>query len=278
MNSPRNRGWYPARVHPFSSGNGKGALSGTIARQQVTTCYPLGSCMLWHGLEPVCSTLAKCFATSSLLLPLGKMLRPSDSVGGGSEMPGTLGQPKAVAISSHPFADLKAVSSMSQLVAVIHQQHHLQQVLLAHLRWQTQQDSVKLFCCHSDSNPNPLKKRISKHMHLQKLQHKGCPDCGYAHTTTGPLVGNKTHGRAPWFSNSFSMSSRERFLAACAQQPHILKAHCFTTRRHARTARIAGLDKVCTTLAEFPVLFGGRAQLRFQFRAAPLDFTEFLMK
>ena len=24
MNSPRNRGWYPARVHPFSSGNGKG--------------------------------------------------------------------------------------------------------------------------------------------------------------------------------------------------------------------------------------------------------------
>ena len=105
-----------------------------------------------------CSTLAKCFATSSLLLPLGKMLRPSDSVGGGSEMPGTLGQPKAVAISSHPFADLKAVSSMSQLVAVIHQQHHLQQVLLAHLRWQTQQDSVKLFCCHSDSNPNPLKK------------------------------------------------------------------------------------------------------------------------
>ena len=219
MNSPRNRGWYPARVHPFSCGNGKGALSGTIARQQVTTCYPLGSCMLWHGLEPVCSTLAKCFATSSLLLPLGKMLRPSDSVSGGSEMPGTLGQPKAVAISSHPFADLKAVSSMSQLVAVIHQQHHLQQVLLAHLRWQTQQDSVKLFCCHSDSNPNPLKKRISKHMHLQKLQHKGCPDCGYAHTTTGPLVGNKTHGRAPWFSNSFSMSSRERFLAACAQQP-----------------------------------------------------------
>ena len=158
MNSPRNRGWYPARVHPFSSGNGKGALSGTIARQQVITCYPLGSCMLWHGLEPVCSTLAKCFATSSLLLPLGKMLRPSDSVSGGSEMPGTLGQPKAVAISSHPFADLKAVSSMSQLVAVIHQQHHLQQVLLAHLRWQTQQDSVKLFCCHSDSNPNPLKK------------------------------------------------------------------------------------------------------------------------
>ena len=100
-----------------------------------------------------CSTLAKCFATSSLLLPLGKMLRASDSVGGNSEMPGTLGQPKAVAISSHPFADLKAVSSMSQLVAVIHQQHHLQQVLLAHLRWQTQQDSVKLFCCHSDSDP-----------------------------------------------------------------------------------------------------------------------------
>ena len=26
MNSPRNRGWYPARVHPFSSGNGKGDL------------------------------------------------------------------------------------------------------------------------------------------------------------------------------------------------------------------------------------------------------------
>ena len=24
MNSPRNRGWYQARVHPFSSGNGKG--------------------------------------------------------------------------------------------------------------------------------------------------------------------------------------------------------------------------------------------------------------
>ena len=24
MNSPRNRGWYPARVHPFGSGNGKG--------------------------------------------------------------------------------------------------------------------------------------------------------------------------------------------------------------------------------------------------------------
>ena len=73
------------------------------------------------------------------------------------------------------------------------------------------------------------------------------------------------------------MSSRERFLAACAQQPHILKAHCFITRRHARTAcpnaRVAGLDKVCATLAEFPVLFGDCAQLRFQFRAAPLDFT-----
>ena len=24
LNSPRNRGWYQARVHPFSSGNGKG--------------------------------------------------------------------------------------------------------------------------------------------------------------------------------------------------------------------------------------------------------------
>ena len=164
-----------------------------------------------------CSTLAKCFATSSLLLPLGKMLRASDSVGGNSEMPGTLGQPKAVAISSHPFADLKAVSSMSQLVAVIHQQHHLQQVLLAHLRWQTQQDSVKLFCCHSDSNP--LDKGYFTAYTLANIKTRRLPDCGYAHTTTGPLVGNKTHGRAPWFSNSFSMSSRERFLAACAQQP-----------------------------------------------------------
>jgi len=26
LNSPRNRGWYQARVHPFSSGNGKGDL------------------------------------------------------------------------------------------------------------------------------------------------------------------------------------------------------------------------------------------------------------
>ena len=29
LNSPRNRGWYQARVHPFSSGNGKGDLNGT---------------------------------------------------------------------------------------------------------------------------------------------------------------------------------------------------------------------------------------------------------
>ena len=53
-------------------------------------------------LRTGCSTLAKCFATFSLLLPLEKTLRTSDSVGGGSEMPGALGQRKAVAISSHP--------------------------------------------------------------------------------------------------------------------------------------------------------------------------------
>ena len=28
LNSPRNRGWYQARVHPFSSGNGKGDVGG----------------------------------------------------------------------------------------------------------------------------------------------------------------------------------------------------------------------------------------------------------
>ena len=69
MNSPGNRGWYPARVHPFSSGNGKGALSGTIARQQVTTCYPLGSCMLWHGLEPVAAHLQKVLPHPAYFFP-----------------------------------------------------------------------------------------------------------------------------------------------------------------------------------------------------------------
>ena len=29
LNSPRNRGWYQARVHPFSSGNGKGDATTT---------------------------------------------------------------------------------------------------------------------------------------------------------------------------------------------------------------------------------------------------------
>ena len=124
----------------------------------MTTCYPLGSCLLWHGLEPVAPHLQNVFATSSLLLPLGKMLRASDSVGGGGETLGTLGQPKTVEIGTHPLANLKHQpggrhSSMSQLIVVIHQQHHLQQVLLAHLRWQTQQDSAKLPCCHSDSEP-----------------------------------------------------------------------------------------------------------------------------
>ena len=166
-----------------------------------------------------CSTLAKCFATSSLLLPLGKMLRPSDSVSGGSEMPGTLGQPKAVAISSHPFADLKAVSSMSQLVAVIHQQQPPAAGSAGPPALANAARFSKTVLLPQRFKPKPFEKRISKHMHLQKLQHEGCPDCGYAHTTKGPLVGNKTHGRAPWFSNSFSMSSRERFLAACAQQP-----------------------------------------------------------
>ena len=34
LNSPRNRGWYQARVHPFSSGNGKGDLKSTSLRTE----------------------------------------------------------------------------------------------------------------------------------------------------------------------------------------------------------------------------------------------------
>ena len=30
LNSPRNSGWYQARVHPFSSGNGKGDNLGML--------------------------------------------------------------------------------------------------------------------------------------------------------------------------------------------------------------------------------------------------------
>ena len=30
LNSPRNRGWYQARVHPFSSGNGKGDIPNRV--------------------------------------------------------------------------------------------------------------------------------------------------------------------------------------------------------------------------------------------------------
>ena len=51
MNSLRDRGWYPARVHPFSSGNGKGDRHGTyislvsVLNQQCLT-------ELLHVLEP----------------------------------------------------------------------------------------------------------------------------------------------------------------------------------------------------------------------------------
>lgn len=73
------------------------------------------------------------------------------------------------------------------------------------------------------------------------------------------------------------MSSRERFLAACAQQPPKIDSgsallHIPGDMQELQdmppNARLVGLDKVCAALAEFPVLFGGR----------PLDFTEFFMK
>ena len=51
------------------------------------------------------------------------------------------------------------------------------------------------------------------------------------------------------------MSSRERFLAACAQQPHILKAHCFTTgdmqELHARMQELQALTRFARRLRSF---------------------------
>ena len=35
MNSPRNRGWYQARVHPFSSGNGKGDWKVRLIKKRI---------------------------------------------------------------------------------------------------------------------------------------------------------------------------------------------------------------------------------------------------
>ena len=41
---------------------------------------------------------------------------------------------------------------------------------------------------------------------------------------------------------------------------------------------LQALTRFARRLRSFLSSFGGRAQLRFQFRAAPLDLTEFLMK
>ena len=42
LNSPRNRGWYQARVHPFSSGNGKGDCAPSLGICKLC-CKPSGS-------------------------------------------------------------------------------------------------------------------------------------------------------------------------------------------------------------------------------------------
>jgi hypothetical protein len=41
LNSPRIRGWYQARVHPFSSGNGKGDILSFLFRNQTFQSLPL---------------------------------------------------------------------------------------------------------------------------------------------------------------------------------------------------------------------------------------------
>ena len=56
MNSPGNRDGIQ-HVFTLLVVEMVRALSGTIAKQQVTTCYLLDSCMLWHGLEPVAAHL-----------------------------------------------------------------------------------------------------------------------------------------------------------------------------------------------------------------------------
>ena len=58
LNSPRSRGWYQARVHAFSSGNGKGDPSGNLTwlllKMGILDSYvslPKDICRLWGVKE-----------------------------------------------------------------------------------------------------------------------------------------------------------------------------------------------------------------------------------
>ena len=75
-----------------------------------------------------------------------------------------------------------------------------------------------------------------------------------------------------------SRCSCERFLAACSQEPPKMKfgcilLGCYTNQGRCNNckaypdAKMIGIDKVCTALFEFSVLFGRCAQLRAESRA-----------